>query len=139
MSPRGQVLLRITPNVGVWPTSQTNPLRRYLDSLDELRQFDVRLALPGHHGVIENWRTRVAEIAAHQDAELAEARAEIAALRGLVESAYKEGWQDAVWAIEAENAEDIQWSLDLGPESLAQDWHASSARAALDALGVGHE
>ena len=66
-----QVLLRITPNVGVWPTSQTNPLRRYLDSLDELRQFDVRLALPGHHGVVENWRTRVTEIAAHHEERLA--------------------------------------------------------------------
>lgn len=65
-----QVLLRITPNVGLWPTSQPNPLARYLRSLNELAGLDVALALPGHHGVIEDWRGRIAEIITHHDERL---------------------------------------------------------------------
>ena len=57
---------------------------------------------------------------------------EIARLRALVKDAYEEGWQDAIWSAEAVNAEDVQWSLDPGPESLAQHWHGSDTRTALE-------
>lgn len=65
-----QVLLRITPNIGFWPTSQPNPLARYLASLAELARLDVALALPGHHGLIDDWSGRIAELIAHHDERL---------------------------------------------------------------------
>ena len=43
-----QVLLGITPNIGLWPESEPHPLCRYLESLDEMRGLDVDLVLPGH-------------------------------------------------------------------------------------------
>lgn len=60
-----QVLQRITPNIGVWPTSEPNPLARYLASLAELARLDVALALPGHHREITNWAERITELQEH--------------------------------------------------------------------------
>ena len=65
-----QMLLKITPNIGFWPTSQPNPLARYLASLAQLARLDVALALPGHHGVILDWAGRIAELLAHHDGRL---------------------------------------------------------------------
>jgi glyoxylase-like metal-dependent hydrolase (beta-lactamase superfamily II) len=65
-----QVLLKITPNVGFWPTSQPNPLARYLASLTELARLDVALALPGHHGLIHDWPGRIAELLVHHEERL---------------------------------------------------------------------
>ena len=64
------VLMRITPNIGVWPHSQPDPLGRYLASLHALSALDVRLALPGHKRLIEDWRGRIAELIAHHDLRL---------------------------------------------------------------------
>ncbi len=41
------VLFDITPNIAMWPNME-NALGRYLESLDRLRAYPVRLALPGH-------------------------------------------------------------------------------------------
>lgn len=60
-----QVLMRITPNIGLWPDTQPDPLGRYLKSLAELAKLDVRLALPGHGVLIENWAERTTQIQAH--------------------------------------------------------------------------
>ncbi len=60
-----QVLLKITPNIGLWPTTEPDPLARYLASLQELAALDVRLALPGHGRLIGDWRGRIAELQAH--------------------------------------------------------------------------
>jgi glyoxylase-like metal-dependent hydrolase (beta-lactamase superfamily II) len=65
-----QVLMRITPNIGIWPTSEANPLGRYLASLTALMVYDVRLALPGHYAPIEHWRTRLTELRVHHDQRL---------------------------------------------------------------------
>lgn len=67
-----QVLAHITPNIGLWPGTETDPLGRYLQSLAELAQVDVRLALPGHGPLITNWQTRIEEIRHHHDDRLAE-------------------------------------------------------------------
>ncbi len=60
-----QVLIKITPNIGLWPESEPDPLGRYLSSLDHLATFDVRLALPGHGALISDWRGRLAELQHH--------------------------------------------------------------------------
>ena len=60
-----QVLLRISPNIGVWPSTQGDPLANYLGSLTELAALEVALALPGHHGPITTWQARIAELKAH--------------------------------------------------------------------------
>ena len=60
-----QVLMKITPNIGVWPTSEPNPLARYLCSLAELKSLEVALALPGHQKLITDWRGRLEELIEH--------------------------------------------------------------------------
>ena len=60
-----QVLMKITPNIGLWPISEPDPLGRYLVSLRELVSLDVRLALPGHRTLITDWRGRLAELEQH--------------------------------------------------------------------------
>lgn len=60
-----QVLKTITPNIGLWPSTQPNPLGRYLDSLDEMAMLDVRLALPGHGSPITEWGARLASLREH--------------------------------------------------------------------------
>jgi glyoxylase-like metal-dependent hydrolase (beta-lactamase superfamily II) len=64
------VLQRITPNIGYWPSSQPDPLGRYLASLRSLLALDVALALPGHHSAITDWRGRLHELLAHHDDRL---------------------------------------------------------------------
>ena len=60
-----QVLIKITPNIGLWPMTDPDPLGRYLASLRELMAFDVRVALPGHGPLINDWRGRLVEIQQH--------------------------------------------------------------------------
>ncbi len=60
-----QVLMRISPNISIWPSTEPSPLRRYLASLHELAQLEVDLALPGHGRLIDEWVGRLGEIAAH--------------------------------------------------------------------------
>lgn len=60
-----QVLMEITPNIGLWPMSEPDPLGRYLASLRELAALEVRLALPGHGATISNWAGRLAELQQH--------------------------------------------------------------------------
>jgi len=65
-----QVLQRITPNVGTWPTTPANPLGRFLADLARLRPLDVRLALPGHRRDITNFAERIDELLAHHHKRL---------------------------------------------------------------------
>ena len=65
-----QVMQRITPNIGVWPTTEPSPLARYLRSLAELAALEVDLALPGHYAPLTDWRGRIAELQAHHDQRL---------------------------------------------------------------------
>lgn len=66
-----QVLQRITPNVGTWPTTPANPLGRFLGDLERLRGLDVRLALPGHRREIDGFAARIDELLAHHHKRLA--------------------------------------------------------------------
>jgi glyoxylase-like metal-dependent hydrolase (beta-lactamase superfamily II) len=60
-----QVLKSITPNIGLWPSTEADPLGRYLDSLRALAALPVRLALPGHGSPITEWQARIAQLEAH--------------------------------------------------------------------------
>jgi len=60
-----QVLIKITPNIGLWPMTDPDPLGRYLVSLQELMRLEVRLALPGHGPLITHWHERLTELQQH--------------------------------------------------------------------------
>ncbi|MCG8351099.1 MAG: MBL fold metallo-hydrolase [Chloroflexales bacterium] len=60
-----QVLIKITPHIGLWPESEPDPLGRYLNSLHALADLDVQLGLPGHGPLIHDWQTRLAELEHH--------------------------------------------------------------------------
>ncbi|MEL7434333.1 MAG: MBL fold metallo-hydrolase [Chloroflexota bacterium] len=64
------VLMRITPNIGLWEDSDPNPLGAYIESLSGLQSREVRLALPGHRRLIEDWSGRIAELLSHHDHRL---------------------------------------------------------------------
>jgi len=64
------ILPHISPNIGRWPASEPNPLGRYLGSLRELRALDVRIALPGHGRLIEDWPRRIDELLVHHQKRL---------------------------------------------------------------------
>lgn len=64
------VLMKITPNIGLWPETDPNPLGRFLESLQHLKSLAVRLALPGHRRLIDDWGGRVEELINHHHARL---------------------------------------------------------------------
>jgi glyoxylase-like metal-dependent hydrolase (beta-lactamase superfamily II) len=61
------ILPTITPNVSVHPQAIENPLGRYFASLNELKQLDVELALPGHEEPFTGFRKRVDKILEHHE------------------------------------------------------------------------
>ena len=66
-----QVLARISPNIGVWPTEpDTNPLSAYLTSLAALRQEipDDVFALPAHNLPFYGLHNRIEALQRHHDA-----------------------------------------------------------------------
>jgi glyoxylase-like metal-dependent hydrolase (beta-lactamase superfamily II) len=67
------VLLTITPNIGLWEQSDPNPLGNFMASLRELHQLDIRLALPGHRRLIEDWHGRIKELLEHHEHRLGQA------------------------------------------------------------------
>lgn len=66
-----QVLMKITPNVGIWPSApELNPLGKYLASLEELAGLEIDLALPGHRELIDDWQGRLASLRIHHQERL---------------------------------------------------------------------
>jgi glyoxylase-like metal-dependent hydrolase (beta-lactamase superfamily II) len=59
------ILPTITPNVGLHPQSSSNPLGDYLDSLNKLKQLDVKLVLPGHEHPFTGLEQRIEELIQH--------------------------------------------------------------------------
>lgn len=66
------ILAKITPNIGLWPRLDPNPLKSYLGSLDKTEALNARIALTGHRAVIENVAARIRELRVHH-AERAQA------------------------------------------------------------------
>jgi glyoxylase-like metal-dependent hydrolase (beta-lactamase superfamily II) len=60
-----QVLIRITPNISLWPFGDTDPLGSYMASIKVLAGLRVRQALPGHGPLITDWQGRLAELEEH--------------------------------------------------------------------------
>jgi glyoxylase-like metal-dependent hydrolase (beta-lactamase superfamily II) len=58
------VLGDITPNIQAWSDDQ-DPLALYISSLRAVDELEVELCLPGHRTVIEDFRTRIAELIEH--------------------------------------------------------------------------
>ncbi|AHY46941.1 Metallo-beta-lactamase superfamily [Rubrobacter radiotolerans] len=64
------LLLRITPNIGVWPDTAPSPLARYLDSLNSLRDLEADLVLPGHGPLFHDLGGRIEELLLHHEHRL---------------------------------------------------------------------
>jgi glyoxylase-like metal-dependent hydrolase (beta-lactamase superfamily II) len=71
------VLLKITPNIGMWPDVKPHPLARYLRSLEELRGLGVDLVLPGHGPLFHDLDGRIDELISHHAERLEEMRRQI--------------------------------------------------------------
>ena len=59
------ILSTITPHVGLHPQSSSNPLGDYLDSLNRLKQLEVKLVLPGHGQPFTNLKSRIDQLVRH--------------------------------------------------------------------------
>ena len=59
------VLPRITPNISVYHNTSSNPLKLYLDSLENMKKLDVSLAIPSHGEAFYNFHNRIDEIIHH--------------------------------------------------------------------------
>ena len=64
------VLLRITPNIGLWPESLPHPLARYLRSLSGMRGMSANLVLPGHGPIFHDLAGRIDELLGHHEERL---------------------------------------------------------------------
>ncbi len=65
------ILMKITPNIGLWSQSTIkNPLGSYLQTLEDFQAYKVRLALPGHKWLIDDWQGRLEELVVHHQARL---------------------------------------------------------------------
>jgi len=65
-----QLLERITPNIGVWPYGETDPLPRYLDSLRAIAGLEIERVLPAHHDVYHAGVKRAHGLVAHHQKAL---------------------------------------------------------------------
>ncbi|MGI8650587.1 MAG: MBL fold metallo-hydrolase [Rubrobacter sp.] len=64
------LLLRITPNIGVWPDTEPRPLARYLESIDSLRGLAADLVLTGHGPLFHDTGGRIEELTRHHSERL---------------------------------------------------------------------
>jgi glyoxylase-like metal-dependent hydrolase (beta-lactamase superfamily II) len=62
-----QILPTITPNIGLHPQSDSNPLGDYLNSLNQLSQLDINLVLPGHENPFTGLKQRIKELMWHHE------------------------------------------------------------------------
>lgn len=70
------LLLKITPNIGMWPYTKPKPLERYMDSLEDLRAvLEADTALPGHGPIFHDVEGRIEELLAHHEERLDAMRA----------------------------------------------------------------
>lgn len=83
------LLVKITPNVPLWPWGSPNPLGAFLDSLEQLTRIPARLGLPGHRALIADVPGRAREIIEHHGERLQKVLAlcQVAGDRGIT------GWE----------------------------------------------
>ncbi|MCP4756755.1 MAG: MBL fold metallo-hydrolase [Proteobacteria bacterium] len=58
------ILGDITPNIQVW-SSEDDPLRSYIESLNKVAELEVDLMLPGHRSLIPDSRARIQALKKH--------------------------------------------------------------------------
>lgn len=68
------LLMKITPNVALWPWGIPDPLAAFLESLDRMARLPVRLGLTGHRDLIPDVPGRAREIREHHARRLEEVR-----------------------------------------------------------------
>lgn len=73
-----QVLPHITPNVSVVPGEEGDPLEAFLNSLEELKAYNVKLAFPGHRDPFTDFAGRITELQQHHERRLERMRAMLA-------------------------------------------------------------
>jgi glyoxylase-like metal-dependent hydrolase (beta-lactamase superfamily II) len=66
------VLPGITPNIGLQTASGLNPLGDFLNSLNELKQMDVNLILPGHEYHFTGLSARIEDVIQHHKNRISE-------------------------------------------------------------------
>src|SRR5581483_524186 len=66
------VLPTISPNVGLWPGSEEDPLGVYISSLKKLRGLAVKRVLPAHEYSFDDLDGRLDELEEHHEARLQE-------------------------------------------------------------------
>jgi glyoxylase-like metal-dependent hydrolase (beta-lactamase superfamily II) len=96
------ILDTITPNISGWGCDG-DPLGEYLESLDKIAAYDIRLILPGHRNVIWDHHRRIAELKEHH-------RHRIGEVMGILESEGQTAYQTAsqmTWDIDCSRWEDF--------------------------------
>ncbi|HSB79947.1 MAG TPA: MBL fold metallo-hydrolase [Candidatus Methylomirabilis sp.] len=63
------ILDTITPNISGWGHAG-DPLGEFLESLDKIAAYDIRLILPGHRNLIPDHRRRIEELKEHHRGRL---------------------------------------------------------------------
>jgi glyoxylase-like metal-dependent hydrolase (beta-lactamase superfamily II) len=66
------ILPTISPNIGLFPFSTSDPLADYQESLLRTKELDVTVVLPAHEDQFTNLSSRVDELLAHHEARLTE-------------------------------------------------------------------
>ena len=89
------VLPTISPNVGLWPGSDADPLGDYIRSLKLLRGLAVRRVLPAHEYSFDDLDARLDSLAEHHEARLQEV---LDAMKGGATTAYEIA-RGVMWSI----------------------------------------
>jgi glyoxylase-like metal-dependent hydrolase (beta-lactamase superfamily II) len=105
------VLFDITPNITTW-INFPNSLGAYLDSLHKIAQYPVRVPLPAHRAVHEDFRTRIDQLLEHHQRRCQEVLDILTAQDGL--TAYQVASR-MTWRIRCNGWDDFP---------LAQKWFA---------------
>ena len=66
------VLDSITPNIGFWGYDQEKMLEKYLNSLQKVQAYPIKIMLPSHRGVIMKPKERIEELQEHHKNRLEE-------------------------------------------------------------------
>jgi glyoxylase-like metal-dependent hydrolase (beta-lactamase superfamily II) len=96
------VLGDITPNIQAW-TDDDDPLGKYIQSLDKIRNLEVSLCLPGHRSVIRDLEKRIEELIEHHRVRANEV---LAILERGPRNAYRTA-SEMTWDIVAKSWEDF--------------------------------
>ncbi|MBN1848046.1 MAG: MBL fold metallo-hydrolase [Deltaproteobacteria bacterium] len=96
------ILIDITPNIQCW-SSDINPLKNYLLSLDKVSRLKIDLTLPGHRRMIKDHISRIKELKDHHGRRLDEV---VSILGNGPQNAYQVASQ-MTWDLKADSWEDF--------------------------------